>query len=86
MTQLTRTELTRLLFLSFVVECVLRKQRGTEIGWDATPVIYTNCVNVSAKHKHCKENPEALSVAIKEAGLELNVKKPKRMFMCLKSM
>jgi len=34
---------------------------------------------VLAKHKHCKQIPEALSVAIKHVGLELNVKKPKRM-------
>jgi hypothetical protein len=74
------------LFLSLVIEYLLSKPRGTEIGWEATPVIYTDYVNVLAKHKHCKENPEALSVAIKEAGLELNVKKPKLMFMFLKSM
>ena len=52
---------------------MLSKPRGTEIGCDATAVINTDCVNVLAKHKHCKENPEALSVAIKEVGLELNV-------------
>jgi hypothetical protein len=52
---------------------VLSKPRGTEIGWDASPVINTDCFNVLTKHKHCKENPEALSVAIKEVGLELNV-------------
>jgi hypothetical protein len=44
---------------------MLSKPRGTEVGWDATPIIYTYRVNVLANHKHSQENVEALSAAIK---------------------
>jgi hypothetical protein len=73
------------LFLNFAVQYELRKPRGSEVGWEATIIIYNDCVNVLVKHKHCKENAEGLSFAIKEVGLELSVNKPKRMFMFLKS-
>ena len=43
---------------------MLSKPRWTEVGWDATPIVYTDCVNILAKHKHCKENAEVLLVAI----------------------
>ena len=39
-----------------------------------------------AKHKHRIENPEALSVVIKEVGKEVNAKKTKCMFKFLKIM
>ena len=77
--------LTPLLF-NFVLEYAIRRvqvnQDGLKLNGTHQLLVYANGVNILGGSVHAvKENAEALIVASKEIGLEVNVDKTKYMVM-----
>jgi len=74
------------LFINFVFEYTIRRvqvnQDGLKLYGTHQPLVYADDVNILGGSVHTvKENAEALIVASKETGLEVNVDKTKYMIM-----
>jgi len=74
------------LFSNFALECAIRRvqvnQDGLKLNGTHQLLVYANDVNISGETIHtAKENAQALIVASKEIGLEVNGDKTKYMIM-----
>jgi len=75
------------LLLNFALEYAIRRvqvnQYGLKLNGTHQLLVYTDDVNILGDSVHTvKENAEALVVASKETGLEVNADKTKYMVMC----